>query len=117
MTYRTMLVDDERLARIQLRTQLKQFSEIEVVAEADCAQKALETAQQMDPDLVFLDIQMPGQSGFDFLEQASGRFRVIMVTAFDQFALRAFEVNALDYLLKPVSVDRLASAVSRLTDP
>jgi len=116
MAYRTMLVDDERLARIQLRTQLKQFPEIQVVAEADCAEKALETARQTEPDLVFLDIQMPGKSGFDFLEEASGRFRIIMVTAFDQFALRAFEVNALDYLLKPVNVDRLASAVSRLSD-
>jgi two-component system LytT family response regulator len=117
MAYRTILVDDERLARIQLRTQLRQFPEIEVIAEADSAEAALNAAQQMDPDLVFLDIQMPGQSGFDFLEQATGRFRVILVTAFDQFALRAFEVNALDYLLKPVSVDRLANTVGRLSAP
>lgn len=114
MQYRTMLVDDERLARTQLRAQLGQFREIQIVAEADCAAKALEAVRQLEPDLLFLDIQMPGQTGFDFLEQASGRFHVIFVTAFDQFALRAFEVNALDYLLKPVRFDRLATAVGRL---
>ncbi len=117
MQYRAMLVDDERLARTQLRTQLGHFPQVQVVAEADSADTALQGIRQFKPDLVFLDIQMPGQSGFDFLERASAKFRVIFVTAFDQFALRAFEVNALDYLLKPVGLDRLQKAIGRLAAP
>jgi len=112
---RALLVDDERLARVQLRGQLARFRQIEVVAEADSILQALEAAQQFQPDVVFLDIQMPGHSGFDFLEQASGDFKVIFVTAYDQFALRAFEVNAVDYLLKPVRFERLADALQRVS--
>jgi two-component system LytT family response regulator len=117
MQYRTMLVDDERLARSQLRSQLAQFPEIQVVAEADCVSEALKAVQRFQPAVVFLDVQMPGQNGFDFLEQTSRNFRVIFVTAFDKFALRAFEVNALDYLMKPVRSDRLSDALRRLTVP
>jgi two-component system LytT family response regulator len=116
MTQRVLLVDDERLARKQLRQSLSHFPELVIVAEADCVSEALKTMQGLQPDVVFLDIQMPGQNGFDFLEQASGGFKVIFVTAFDRFALRAFEVNALDYLMKPVSFDRLSEAVQRLAD-
>jgi two-component system LytT family response regulator len=110
-----MLVDDERLARNQLRAQLAHFPELEIVAEADCVPKALEAAAKFRPEVVFLDIQMPGQTGFDFLEQAIGNFKIIFVTAFDRFALRAFEVNALDYVMKPVTLSRLTAAVQRLT--
>jgi two-component system, LytTR family, response regulator len=113
--FRAILVDDERLARRQLRNQLAQFPEIQVVGEADSASKALASIREFEPDLIFLDIQMPGESGFDFLERAGGGFRTIFVTAFDEFALRAFEVNALDYLLKPVSLNRLGAAVRRLS--
>jgi two-component system, LytTR family, response regulator len=112
---RALLVDDERLARVQLRGQLARFRQVEVVAEADSILQALEAAQQFQPDVVFLDIQLPGHSGFDFLEQASGDFKVIFVTAYDQFALRAFEVNAVDYLLKPVRFERLADALQRVS--
>jgi two-component system LytT family response regulator len=112
---RALLVDDERLARVQLRGQLARFRQIEVVAEADSILQALEAAQQFQPEVVFLDIQMPGHSGFEFLEQASGDFKVIFVTAYDQFALRAFEVNAVDYLLKPVRFERLADALQRVS--
>jgi two-component system, LytTR family, response regulator len=115
MPLSVLLVDDERLARNQLRAQLEHFPELQVIAEADCVPKALEAAATLHPEVVFLDIQMPGQTGFDFLEQATGNFRVIFVTAFDRFALRAFEVNALDYLMKPVTLRRLAAAVQRLT--
>lgn len=110
-----MLVDDERLARSQLRAQLAHFPELEIVAEADGVPEALEAAAKFQPQVVFLDIQMPGQTGFDFLDQATGNFKIIFVTAFDRFALRAFEVNALDYLMKPVTLSRLTAAVQRLT--
>jgi two-component system LytT family response regulator len=113
---RALLVDDERLACVQLRGQLARFPQIEVVAEADSVSKALEAAHHFQPDVVFLDIQMPGRSGFDFLEQAGGDFRIIFVTAYDQFALRAFEVNAVDYLLKPVRFERLADALRRVPE-
>jgi two-component system LytT family response regulator len=115
--FRALLVDDERLARRQLRNQLAHFPEIEVVAEADNASRALQAVRQFEPDLLFLDIQMAGESGFDILEQAGGGFQTIFVTAFDEFAVRAFEVNALDYLLKPVSLNRLAAALRRLSAP
>jgi two-component system LytT family response regulator len=112
---KALLVDDERLARAQLRSQLAHFPGLQVVAEADSVGRAVEAVEKHRPDVVFLDIQMPGRTGFDFLEQASGKFKVIFVTAFDNFAMRAFEVNALDYLLKPVRVERLSAAVERLS--
>ena len=115
--YTALLVDDERLARIQLRAQLSRFREVQVVAEADSIPQALDAAREYKPDVVFLDIQMPGHSGFDFLAKVNRNVRVIFVTAYDQFAVRAFEVNALDYLLKPVRFDRLAAAVERLIAP
>ena len=114
MTYRALLVDDERLARKQLRALLASFPEVEVVAEASAVPEALAAVQEHQPEVVFLDIQMPGPSGFDFLASARGRFSTIFVTAHDRFALRAFEVNGLDYLLKPVESDKLARAVNRL---
>jgi len=116
MPLRSLLVDDERLARVQLRSQIEHFPELQIVAEADSAKSALDALRRFTPDLVFLDIQMPGATGFDFLERAAaGNFKVIFVTAFDEFAARAFEVNALDYLLKPVRRDRLAAALARIT--
>jgi two-component system LytT family response regulator len=117
MPQKALIVDDERLARNQLRERLSHFPELVVVAEADCVSEALKAVERLQPDVVFLDIQMPGESGFDFLEKSSGGFKVIFVTAFDRFAVRAFEVNALDYLMKPVSFERLAEAVRRLAAP
>ena len=115
MPFRALLVDDERLARKQLRASLVHFPEIEVVAESAGVPEALRAAQTHRPDVVFLDIQMPGASGFEFLESAEGPFATIFVTAHDRFALRAFEVNGLDYLLKPIEHDRLAQAIRRLS--
>jgi two-component system LytT family response regulator len=115
MPYRALLVDDERLARKQLRALLADFPEVEIVAEAAAVPEALTAMQARRPDVVFLDIQMPGASGFDFLESAEGPFATIFVTAHDRFALRAFEVNGLDYLLKPVESERLAQAIHRLS--
>ena len=114
MPYRALLVDDERLARKQLRALLRSFPEIEIVAEAANVTEALAATETYHPEVVFLDIQMPGASGFDFLESAEGPFATIFVTAYDCFALRAFEVNGLDYLLKPVDSERLAAAIRRL---
>ena len=115
MPFRALLVDDERLARKQLRGLLTHFPQIEIVAESGAVPEALAAAQEHHPDVVFLDIQMPGASGFDFLENAGGSFATIFVTAHDRFALRAFEVNGLDYLLKPIERDRLTQAIQRLS--
>jgi two-component system, LytTR family, response regulator len=115
MPHRALLVDDERLARSQLRSLLEDFPEIEVVAEADCVSKAVEAVDACSPDVVFLDIQMPTESGFEFLEKARCRFQVIFVTAYDQHAIRAFEVNGLDYLLKPIEKQRLSQAIRRIS--
>lgn len=111
---RVLLVDDERLARKDLRRMLSDIPSVEVVGEADSVAGALKLVGRDDPDLVFLDIQMPGESGFDLLEGTDLRAKVVFVTAFDEYAIRAFEVAAVDYLLKPVLPARLAAAVERI---
>ncbi len=113
--FTALLVDDERLARKELRSMLAEHQNIEVIGEAENVQQALELIQQSEPDVVFLDIQMPGGSGFTLLEQTAPSFKVIFVTAFDAHAIRAFEVNALDYLLKPINPERLTQAIDRLS--
>lgn len=110
-------MDDERLARAKLRSLLEAHPDIMVAGEADSAPSALQLINETQPDVVFLDIQMPGESGFDLVNkvgQIGPQFRIIFVTAFDEYAIRAFEVNALDYLLKPVTPERLAKAIERL---
>jgi two-component system, LytTR family, response regulator len=114
---RAIIVDDERLARDALRALLAAHPEVVLVGEADSVAAAADLVTRLKPDLVFLDIQMPGQSGFELFERVDAVFRTIFVTAYDDFALRAFEVNALDYLLKPVSRARLAAAIDRLFQP
>lgn len=115
---RAVIVDDEPLARQGLRIRLNAFAYIDVVAEAGRGREAVELIVNEKPDLVFLDIQMPGLSGFDVLrlirEQADQMPAVVFVTAFDHYAIRAFEVRALDYLLKPVDEERLAVAMERI---
>jgi len=100
---KALIVDDERLGRAELRRLLEPHAEVEIVGEARDAEEALAQIEQLQPDLLFLDIQMPGRSGFELLEQLDRVPLVIFTTAYDEYALRAFEVNALDYLLKPVS--------------
>ncbi|MDZ4750177.1 MAG: LytTR family transcriptional regulator DNA-binding domain-containing protein [Flavobacteriales bacterium] len=112
---RTLIIDDERLARKELAGLLKNFPEIEVLAECTNAEEAIEVISNLKPDLIFLDVQMPGMNGFEMLEELDFVPRVIFVTAFDEFALKAFEVNALDYLLKPVEEDRLADAIQKVS--
>lgn len=111
---KAIIVDDERLARNELRKLLQEFPEIEIVDEASNAEEGLQKIESHNPDLVFLDIQMPGKTGFDLLSELDHTPHVIFTTAYDEYALKAFEVNALDYLLKPVEPRRLADAVEKL---
>lgn len=111
---RTILVDDEPPARERLASLLAVHPEIDIVGEAGDVETANEVYQRERPDLVFLDIQLPRASGFDLIPMLDGLPAVIFVTAYDEFALQAFEVNALDYLLKPVHPARLAAAVKRV---
>ena len=114
---RTLIVDDERLARKELNSLLEDYDEIEVVGEAANADEALELINTVNPDLLFLDIQMPGKTGFELLEMLDNVPKVIFTTAYDEFALKAFEVNALDYLLKPIQPERLKDSISKLPEP
>jgi two-component system LytT family response regulator len=111
---RAIIVDDERLARKDMNSLLAEFTNIEVVGEADSVPAAAKLIKEKEPDIVFLDIQMPGESGFDLLEKTDVRAKVIFVTAFDEHAIRAFEVDAVDYLLKPVSPERLRKAIEKV---
>ena len=111
---KSIIVDDERPARRELNFLLKDISELEVLGEADNLADAAELIQKHKPRLVFLDIQLRGENGFDLLEQVCVDFKVIFVTAYDEFAIRAFDVNACDYLLKPVDPERLKIAIERI---
>jgi two-component system LytT family response regulator len=111
---KALIVDDERLARNELRRLLGRHPEIEIVGEAASAVQARQALEDLEPDLLFLDVQMPGETGFDLLASLDCVPLVVFTTAYDEYALRAFEVNALDYLVKPIEPRRLAGAVSRL---
>ena len=111
---RAIIIDDERLARAELKKLLQDFPEVEVIDEAANAEEGVSKIESQQPDLIFLDIQMPGKTGFDMLAELERSPQVIFTTAYDEFALKAFEVNALDYLLKPVEPKRLADAIQKL---
>lgn len=111
---RAIIIDDERLARTELKKLLQDFPEVEVIDEAANADEAINKIDTLQPDLVFLDIQMPGKTGFDMLAELERAPHVIFTTAYDEYALKAFEVNALDYLLKPIEPKRLADAMQKL---
>jgi two-component system LytT family response regulator len=113
-----LIVDDEPLARRELRRLLGEFPWVRVAGEAGNIDEARLLIEQLSPDVVFLDIQMPGGSGFDLLTQLERVPRIVFTTAYDQYAVKAFEVNALDYLLKPVETPRLAATLRKLlSDP
>lgn len=112
--FSAVIIDDEKLAREDLKGVLAGFDEIEIIGESDCVDTGVEIIKKLEPDLVFLDVQMPGESGFDLIDKIPPDVKIIFVTAYDEFAIRAFEVNANDYLLKPVSKDRLALTLERL---
>ena len=111
---RTVIVDDERLARRELRALLEVVPEVAVVGEAETVQTAAEVVRATDADAVFLDVQLREEVGFDLLPLLPTDTQVVFVTAFEQYALRAFEHAAIDYLLKPVAPQRLVAAISRL---
>jgi two-component system LytT family response regulator len=111
---KVVLIDDERLARSELKRLLGEFPEVEVIGEAANAEEGIEKIETLNPDLIFLDIQMPGKTGFDMLTELEKAPDVIFVTAYDEYALKAFDVNALDYLMKPVEPKRLADAILKV---
>ena len=112
----TLIVDDERLARVELTQLLQAFPQINIIGEATNGNEAVEKIAELKPDLVFLDIEMPGKTGFEVLENLIEVPQIIFVTAFDEFAIKAFEANALDYVLKPVAMERLEKAINKATD-
>jgi len=114
---RALIVDDEELAREELNELLKAFPEVEVVGDAEDADSAIELINLLNPDVIFLDIQMPGKTGFELIEMLDTQATIIFVTAYDEYAIKAFEINALDYLIKPVYPARLAKTIARLTQP
>jgi len=112
---KALVIDDERLARKELISLLNDYPKIEIVGEAMNADDALEKITTLKPDLLFLDIQMPGKNGFELLESLDVTPKVIFTTAYDEYALKAFEVNALDYLLKPIRKERLEECIQKIT--
>lgn len=115
--WKTLIIDDEPLARLELRNLLSKYPQIEIIGDAEDVPQARNMIVKLDPDLLFLDIDLGRQTGFDLLEQLPSTFRTIFITAYDSFALRAFEVNALDYLVKPVHPERLENCICRLGSP
>ncbi len=114
---KALLIDDERLARNELRRLLAAFPEITIAGEAANTKQAREQIVALSPDLIFLDVQMPGETGLELLESLEPPVpHVIFTTAYDEFAVKAFDLNALDYLLKPVDPARLAAAIGKLRD-
>jgi two-component system LytT family response regulator len=112
---KVILIDDERLARSELKRMLQEFPDVEIVGEAANANEGIEKIEALNPDLIFLDIQMPGKTGFDMLTELEKAPHVIFVTAYDEYALKAFDVNALDYLMKQVEPKRLADALLKVS--
>lgn len=113
---KALVIDDERLARKELISLLGEFPKIEIVGEAVNADDAIEKIDSLKPDILFLDIQMPGKNGFELLESLDVVPKVIFTTAYDEYALKAFEVSALDYLLKPIRKERLEECVQKLIE-
>ena len=114
MYKKVIIIDDERLARNELKKLLSEFPELEVIDEAAHADEGIKKIKALEPDVIFLDIQMPGKTGFDMLKELEHTPQIIFTTAYDEFAIRAFEVNALDYLLKPIEPKRLTDAIHKL---
>jgi two-component system, LytTR family, response regulator len=113
---KALIIDDERLARKELTTLLEAHPSIEIAGEAMNADEAEKLIEELNPDLLFLDIQMPGRTGFQLLESLDSAPMVVFTTAYDQHAIKAFEVNALDYLLKPIVAERLSEAVHKVME-
>ena len=117
MIVQAIIIDDEPLAVAELQRMLQPYPQVEVIASSTRSADALQQIKQLNPDVIFLDINMPEMNGFQLLEALDETPEVIFITAYDEFAVKAFEVNALDYLLKPVNAERLAEAIKKLTLP
>jgi len=113
---RTIIVDDERLAREELKGLLAEYGDIEVIGEYKNTIEAKEAIERDAPDLIFMDIQMPGETGLQLLENMSNPPRIVFVTAYDEYAIKAFELNAYDYLMKPIDPERLTEVYKRLSE-
>jgi len=113
---KALIVDDERLARTELKRLLEPFKEISVVGEAINADDALNKISELNPEIIFLDIQMPGKSGFQLLEELDSVPIVVFTTAYDEYALKAFDFNAMDYLLKPIEPKRLEDTIKKILE-
>jgi two-component system LytT family response regulator len=111
-----LIIDDERLARLNLRKKLSMFSEIEVIGEASGIEKGIKAIRDLNPDLLFLDIKLSDGTGFDLLNKVEFKGKVIFQTAYDEYACRAFEINALDYLLKPITKERLMKVIENIVN-
>jgi len=109
----TIIIDDERLARQELKTLVAKWDEIQIIAEAENAIEAKKLINQHAPDLIFLDIQMPQKNGFELLEELDKVPEVIFITAFDEYAIQAFDVSALDYIVKPISTERFDKCIQK----
>ncbi len=113
---KALIVDDERLARTELKRLLEPFKEISVVGEAVNADDALNKISELNPEIIFLDIQMPGKTGFQLLEELDSVPIVVFTTAYDEYALKAFDFNAMDYLLKPIEPKRLEDTIKKILE-
>jgi len=112
----SLVIDDERLARITLIKELNRFNEIDVIGEASSIQTGIKAINTLNPDILFLDIQLSDGNGFDLLEKVEYNGKIVFVTAFNEYATRAFEINALDYLTKPVSKEKIEHVIMKLAD-
>lgn len=112
--YKTIIIDDERLAREEVKRALKNYPEFNVVGEASNVDSAIILIEELNPDILFLDIHMPEKSGFDLLEELTTVPEVVFTTAYDQYAVKAFEMNALDYLVKPLREERFSKTIEKV---
>ncbi|WP_273273259.1 LytR/AlgR family response regulator transcription factor [Maribacter polysiphoniae] len=113
-TFKTVIIDDERLAREEVKRALKKYAEFEIIGEANNVDSAITLIDKEEPDVIFLDIHMPEKSGFDLLEELTTVPEVVFTTAYDQYAVKAFELNALDYLVKPLREERFAKTIEKV---
>ena len=112
--FKTIIIDDERLAREEVKRALQKHKEFEIIGEASYADEAIKLIEDLQPDILFLDIHMPGKSGFDLLEELTNVPDVVFTTAYDQYAVKAFEMNALDYLVKPLRDERFSKTIEKV---
>ena len=113
---KAVIVDDEPLAREDLKAVINEFSNIELTGEFNSVSESVKNISEIKPDVIFLDIKMPGETGFDLVDKIDPSIKVIFVTAYDEYAIKAFDVNAIDYLLKPVNPKRMQQAIEKLMD-